>query len=307
MVTRTEKNKNIQEEIEEEKSHEKRKKIVKFFLKFTFILITIFFCFYFYAKYSPTLGLIVKEERIINQKIPNSFNGTKVIQFSDLNYGSTIYENEIKNLVKVINIRKPDLVVFTGNLIHKDYKISTKEQEKIITLLKQIDSSIGKYAVMGKNDEREVFSTIMNQSDFILLDNNYDLIYQDNTPILLTGASSYVNGNRDIDNTFKYFKEETHNSNIYTISLMSETEDLDSIITNYNPDLVLAGNSLNGEIRLPIIGGIISQEGSSKYVDEYYKVNNTKIYISSGLSSPSVGFRLFNSPSINFFRLSNKK
>lgn len=307
MVTRSEKNKNIQEEIEEEKLHEKRKKIVKFFLKFTFILVIVFFCFYFYAKYSPTLCLIVKEERIINEKIPNSFNGTKIIHFSDLNYGSTIYENEIKNLVKVINTRKPDLVVFTGNLINKDYKISTKEQEKIITLLKQIDSSIGKYAVMGKNDEREVFSMIMNQSDFIILDNNYDLIYQDNTPILITGASSYVNGNRDIDNTFKYFKEETHNSNIYTISIMSETEDLDSIITNYNPDLVLAGNSLNGEIRLPLIGGIISQEGSSKYVDEYYKVNNTKIYISSGLSSPNVGFRIFNNPSINLFRLSNKK
>lgn len=307
MVTREEKNKDIQKEIEEEKSHEKRKKIVKIFLKFTIILIIVFFLFYFYAKYSPTLGLIVKEERIINEKIPNSFNGTKIIHFSDLNYGSTIYEDELKNLVKIINSRKPDIIVFTGNIINKNYQINTKDQEKIIRQLKKINATIGKYAVMGKNDEKETFITIMNQSNFIILDNNYDLVYNNNTPILITGVSSYINDNRDINSTFKYFKEETHNSNIYTISIMSETEDLDEIITNYNPDLVLAGNSLNGEIRLPLIGGIIPQEGSSKYIDEYYKVNNTEIFISSGISSPTIGFRIFNSPSINLFRLTNKK
>lgn len=307
MVTREEKNKEIQKEIENEKSREKRVKIVKIFFEIIFIIIILFFVFYLYARYLPTVGLIVKEERITNQKIPTSFNGTKIIHFSDLNYGATIYEDELKNLVRVINKRKPDIVVFTGNIINKDYKVSTKEQEKIIKQLKNIDTTIGKYAVMGKNDNRDSFTTIMNQSNFIILDNNYDLIYNNNTPILITGASSYVNGDRDIDNTFKYFKEETHNSNIYTISIMSETEDLDEIITNYNPDLVLAGNSLNGEIRLPLIGGIIPQEGSSKYIDEYYKVNSTEVFISSGIASPTVGFRLFNNPSINLFRLTNKE
>lgn len=307
MVTREEKNKDIQKEIENEKSRERRIKLVKVFFKITIIIIALFFIFYLYAKYCPTIGLIVKEERIINQNIPNSFNGTKIIQFSDLNYGATIYENELKNLVKVINKRKPDIVVFTGNIVNKNYNLTTKEQEKIIKYLKNINSNIGKYAVMGKNDDRNNFSTIMNQSDFIVLDNNYDLIYNDNSTILITGLSSYVNGDRNIDNAFKYFKEETHNSNIYTISIMSETEDLDEIITNYNPHLVLAGNSLNGEIRLPLIGGIIKQEGSSKYIDEYYKVDNTKVYISSGISSPTVGFRLLNNPSINFFRITNKK
>lgn len=307
MVTREEKNKEIQKEIEDEKSRERRIKIVKTFFKTMFIIIILFFIFYLYATYLPTLGLIVKEERITNMNIPTSFNGTKIIHFSDLNYGATIYEKELKNLVKVINKRKPDIVVFSGNIINKEYKTSTKEQEKIIKYLKSIDAPIGKYAVMGKNDSRDSFTTIMNQSDFTILDNNYDLIYNNNTPILITGASSYVNGDRDIDNTFKYFKEETHNSNIYTISIMSETENLDEIITNYNPDLVLAGNSLNGEIRLPLIGGIIPQEGSSKYIDEYYKVDSTEIFVSSGISSPTTGFRLFNNPSINFFRLTNKK
>lgn len=307
MVTREEKNKEIQKEIEDEKSRKTRIKMVKSFLKFTVILIILFFLFYFYAKYSATLGLLVKEERITNEKIPNSFNGSKIIQFSDLNYGSTVFQKELDNLVKVINERNPDIIVFTGNMINKGYTISTKEQEKIIECLQKLNAPIGKYAIMGKNDKKNIFTTIMNQSDFTILDNNYDLIYNNTTPILVVGVSSYINNTRNVDEAFKYFKEENHNSNIYTITLMSETEDLDQILINYNTDLVLAGNSLNGEIRLPLIGGIIPQEGSSAYIDPYYKVADTDIYISSGISSPTLGFRIFNNPSINLFRLTNKK
>ena len=100
MVTREEKNKEIQNEIEEEKSREKRKKIVKTFFKITIIIIVCFFSLYFYAKYEPTIGLIVKETRITNQKIPDSFNGSKIIQFTDIDYGNNIFQDELDNLVK---------------------------------------------------------------------------------------------------------------------------------------------------------------------------------------------------------------
>ena len=307
MITREEKNKDIQELVDEERNHEIRKKIIKTIFKLTLFLIVFFSLFYLYTKYATTIGLIVKEKRISDEKIPDSFNGVKIVHFTDTYYGTTITLDEINNLVKEINKRNPDIVIFTGNLIEKDYQLNTKKQEKLIKSLQKINASIEKYAVYGKNDKKGVFSTIMNQSNFIVLDNSYDLIYNNNTPILITGLSSYVKNNRNVDEAFKYFKEETHNSNIYTISIMSETEDLDEIITNYNPDLVLAGNSLNGEVKLPILGGIIKQKGSSKYINEYYKVATTDIYISSGLASPTLGFRILNSPSFNFYRLSNKK
>lgn len=305
MVTREEKNKEIREQIDDEKNYETRKRIILTFFKVTFFLILFFSLFYLYTKYSTTVGLIVREDRVVNKKLPNSFDGFKIVHFTDTYYGETITLKEIKNLVKQINKRNPDIVVFTGNLIEKDYTISTKETENLIKELQKIDVSIDKYAVYGKYDKKDIFDTIMKQSNFIILDNSYDLVYNDDNPILITGLSSYVKKNRNMENAFKYFKEETHNSDIYTISIMSETEDLDAIITNYNPDLVLAGNSLNGEISIPYIGGLIKQKGSSKYIDPYYKVNTTKVYISGGLASPTLGFRLFNSPSFNFYRLSN--
>ncbi|MCI8347293.1 MAG: hypothetical protein HFJ12_05060 [Bacilli bacterium] len=306
MKTRTEKNQEIQSQLEEEQKQEYRKKVVCFCLKLIFFIILLFTIIFLYTKYCSTTGLIVKEERIKNEKIPNSFNGIKLVHFSDLYYGSSISMEEVKKLVKIINIRKPDLIVFTGNLIDPRYKISTKEQEQLTKELKKLDTTIGKYSNSGKTD-KAAFNTIMSQSNFQILNNDYDLIYNnDNNPILMIGLSSLIKKERKIEEAYRYFKEENHNSNIYTISIMSETDDLDTILNNYQNDLILAGNSLNGQIRIPLIGGMIPQEGSKKYKEEYYEKKNTEIYISSGIGSPDLGFRLFARPSINFFRLTKK-
>lgn len=306
MKTRTEKNKEIQSKLEEEERQEHHKKIVYFSVKLTVFIICLFTIIFLYTKYCSTSGLIIKEERIKNEKIPNSFNGIKLVHFSDLYYGSSISIEEVKKLIKAINIRKPDLIVFTGNLIDPKYKISTKEQEQLTQELKKLNTSIGKYSISGKTD-KDSFNTIMSQSNFQILNNDYDLIYNnDNNPILIIGLSSLLKKERKIENAYRYFKEETHNSNIYTITIMSETDDLDEILNNYQNDLILAGNSLNGQIRIPLVGGIIPQEGSKKYKEEYYQKKNTKIYVSSGIGSPDFGFRLFARPSINFFRLTKK-
>ena len=303
MISRSEKNKEIISDIELEKKNEKRKKRTILIIKLSAIIILVFIGTYFYTKYSSTTGIIVKEHRIKNEKIPDSFEGLKIVQFSDLYYGSTIYEDEVKNLVKIINSRKPDIVLFTGNLVDKHYNLKLKEQENLIKELSKIDTNIGKYAVTGRYDN-DTFNTIMNQSEFKILDNEYDLVYEEDTsPILLIGLSSLLKEKRNLDKAYSYFKEETHNSNIYTISMMSETDDLDDNLSKYNNDLVVAGNSLNGEVN--VFGhSLFTKKGSNKYKDEYYKVGKTKIYVSSGIGSPDLGFRLFARPSINFFRIS---
>ena len=305
MTTREEKNKEQFEEIVNDELRKKKKKKVIFFTKLIVLIIVCLFILYFYVTYVSTKMITVKEERLKNSKLPISFNSTKIIQFSDLHYGTTVKIDEVKNLVKLINKRHPDIVVFTGDLIDDSYDISTSEQEDLIKLLKSINVSIGKYAVSGE-DDGDNFSTILNQSDFTVLDNNYDLVYNnDNNPILITGLSSSLNGNRNIDNAFKYFSVENHNANIYSICLIHESDDIDDILSKYSVDLFLGGHSHNGQIRIPFYGAISGVEGSSTYYKEHYELDNSQIYVSSGIGTVGSGIRLFDRPSINFFRLSN--
>ena len=306
MITRTEKNEEKQKEIIKEENRELRKKIVLTSLKVIFIIIIISMLFYLYTTYISSKIITVKEERIISEKLPSNFDGLKIIQISDIHYGSTIFMDDIKKLVSLVNRRNPDLVVFTGDLINKGYKINSKEQENLIKQLKKIKSTIGKYAIMGEEDTDQ-FTTIMNQSEFTILNNDYDLIYKDsNTPILLIGLSSSISNNININQGYEYFTQPTHNSNIYTITLLHEPDNVDEITASYQTDLFLAGHSHNGQVYIPYIGGLFRKEGAEHYINDFYQLENSKLYISSGIGTTGNGFRLFCRPSINFFRLSSK-
>ncbi len=303
-MTREELNQDKQQEIIDEENRQTRKKIVILSLKIIFIIIFLFISFYLYATYISTGSLVVKERRITNSKIPDSFNGLKIIHFSDLHYGSTIFLEDVKDLVKTINNRNPDIVVFTGDLIDNNYDISTKEQEELTKQLQGIDAALGKYAVVG-NEDGENFITVLNQGDFTILNNDSELIYKDdNSPILLVGLSSYLKEQTDVEKAYSYFNDPTHNSEIYTISLVHEPDAVLDIVDKYPTDLFLAGHSHNGTIRIPYVGALKKVEGAKEYDQAFYKLNKGELYISSGIGTKEPGFRLFCRPSINFFRLS---
>ena len=295
-MTREEVNENLQEDIDLEEKIKNRKKIVLNIIKIIILIIVLFILFFFINKYINTGIIEVSEHRIINEKIPDNFNGIKIIQVSDIKYGSNINNDDIKKLVKIINERKPDIVLYTGNLIDDEYKLDSKEREKIINSLQKIDASLGKYAVYGDED-KEDFMTIMNQSGFTILNNSKDLIYNEgNTPITLVGLDIYSKSN--LNEAFKDI-----NNSFYSIVIANSDYYVDDLI-KFKPNLVLVGGNSNGYIRLPGIGGLI--RGEHKYTNPYYEKDGIKIYVSSGIGTDNIGIRFNNLPSINFFRISNK-
>ena len=295
-MTREEVNENLQEDIDLEEKIKNRKKIVLNIIKIIILIIVLFILFFFINKYINTGIIEVSEHRIINEKIPDNFNGIKIIQVSDIKYGSNINNDDIKKLVKIINERKPDIVLYTGNLIDDEYKLDSKEREKIINSLQKIDASLGKYAVYGDED-KEDFMTIMNQSGFTILNNSKDFIYNEgNTPITLVGLDIYSKSN--LNEAFKDI-----NNSFYTIVIANSDYYVDDLI-KFKPNLVLVGGNSNGYIRLPGIGGLI--RGEHKYTNSYYEKEGIKIYVSSGIGTDNIGIRFNNLPSINFFRISNK-
>ena len=304
-MTREELNKDIRAKVSSESNKENTKKAVKTIIKSLVIIAILGTLFFTYTTYVSTAKVGVREYRIINEKIPDNFNGLKIIQMSDLHYGSTMFNKDVKKIVSLINDRKPDIVVFTGDLINKNYNLDSKEQEELINNLKSISTTINKYAVLGDEDNEKI-ATIFNQSNFIILRDESDLIYNSTTnPILLVGINTRSK-EPNIDKAYSYFKEPTHNANIYTIVISHEPDIADDIVDTYNSDLLLSGHSHNGNIRIPFIKySLFKVNGAKKFDQDYYKLNTTDLYISSGLGTKG-GIRLFCRPSINFFRLSNK-
>lgn len=294
--------------MKQDKPKKSYKKIILILLIITLSICSILL----YSRFISTKGLIVKEYKVVNKKITDNFHGLKIVHLSDVHYGTTIYKEELENIVKKINILKPDIVVLTGDLLDENIEMPKNYEKELIKTLSKIETTIGKYAINGNHDyEFKNFNTIIEKSGFINLNDTHDQIYKNgNNYILITGISTNMLGNKKLEeklesttNLLSSIPEEEKN-NIYKILLTHEPDIIDDI--NIDFDLVLAGHSHNGQVRLPFIGAIMTPEYSKKYYAEHYTINKTELYISSGLGTSTIKFRFFNKPSINLYRITNK-
>lgn len=307
-MNRSQKNKNLHEELVYQEEHEKRKKRNKVIFIILSIIIFIITSFYLYMRFVATTGLIVKEYKVTSKNLPIEFNGMKIIQFTDLHYGTTINKAEVNKMVSEINSYRPDIVVFTGDLIDSSYSTTTKDITFLTEALNKIKVTTGKYSVRGNHDyNNDNYISILQGAGFNLLDNSYDLIYYNGlNPILITGVGSELKDDIDINKAFTYTLGTDANANIYTITLLHEPDVIDSVIKDYKVDLALSGHSHNGQVRLPFIGSIFKIEGAKNYHDQEYDIKNTKLFISGGLGTSMYKVRFFNRPSFNLYRLAVK-
>ena len=298
MVSRTEKNKKTINKVEFENKFDKHKKILLRIFKIVMTISIILFSLILYSRYISTSGIIVKEYSNTYENLPQEYHGLKIIHISDIHYGNTTFKKQLNHMMNKINELNPDIVVFTGDLIDKDFKYQDTDIDNIVTILSKINTTIGKYSIKG-NQDTEIFEQIMQKSNFIVLNNTSDLIYKNSTtPIYINGIGSSIKQEIDITKAF-----EKNNKNIFTITIMHEPDNIDEILQTYTVDLALAGHSHNGQVRLPFIGSIVKNQDAKKYDDAYYKINNTDLYISGGIGTSTLPFRLFNRPSINLYRL----
>lgn len=290
-------------QIENEKKLNKHHKLIKIILIFILFLVIVIL----YSRFIATKGLVVKEYKITNENFTESFYGLKIVHLSDLHYLETTNKKDLEKIVEEINLLKPDIVFITGDLYSRE--LSKEQQNDLQKNLANINSNIGKYAIKGNHDNDENWNKIISNTGFIDLNNSYDLIYNNNySSIFIAGINTEDDINesmKEINNYLNQNKETNKDNIIYKILLLHKPDTiLNFDYSEYN--LILSGHSHNGQVRLPFIGAIYTPDGAEEYFDEYYELGNTKLFISSGIGTSKLNLRLFNRPSFNFYRLSNK-
>ncbi len=245
-------------------------------------------------------GLKVKEYTVIDKDLPSDFYGLKVVHFSDLHFGRIVDSKNISSIIDKINELDGDLVVFTGDLVDRDSTVTSDIKNSLIESLSKIKSTYGNYFVGGNHDKvNKSFYEIMENSNFKNLETKYENLHIGNSAISIFGMKSSIDNKVDIS----YMDD--FELNKYKMFLMHEPDNV-SYIKNSKYDLILAGHSHNGQVRLPVVGKLITPKGAKVYYDEHYKIDSSNLFISSGLGTSVLDIRLFNKPSINFYRLVNK-
>ncbi len=91
----------------------------------------------------------VRQVNIVSEKIPASFNGYKIVQLSDMHVGTwgndTVF---ISNLVDSVLAQKPDLIVFTGDIVNRH----TLELRPFLKVLSRLKAPDGTLSILGNHD-----------------------------------------------------------------------------------------------------------------------------------------------------------
>ena len=106
------------------------------------IIVLIIVATILYSHFIGTKGLIINEYQVVNEKVPESFNGLKIVHFSDMFYGTTFNEKDLNKLVKKINEYNPDVILVT-----------TIKNKKLISSLSQNFKKLNRF-LRGKNGSR---------------------------------------------------------------------------------------------------------------------------------------------------------
>lgn len=79
---------------------------------------------------------------------PAAFNGLKIVQISDIHTGSLVNTYQLEKAVELILDEKPDLIVFTGDIVNN----RTDEAWPYAHVLRRLKAPLGVYSTLGNHD-----------------------------------------------------------------------------------------------------------------------------------------------------------
>ena len=90
----------------------------------------------------------VRKVRLTFKNLPAAFKGMTIVQISDVHSGSFSDKEAVMKGVELIRAQKPDLVVFTGDLVND----KSDEMDNYISVFNQIKAPMGVYSTLGNHD-----------------------------------------------------------------------------------------------------------------------------------------------------------
>ena len=239
---------------------------------------------------------------IKSEKIPESFDGFRIVQVSDLH--NTEFDKYHRTVVSPVFHAEPDIIVITGDMIdsrNTDVDVALSFAQKAVNIAPV-------YYINGKHESRvpeeyEKLKQGLTEAGVTVLENeSVDITVGEDT-ITLIGIN---------DPTFRMeLVDDAMEQNI-AHQLMSVIPDNDNfkVLLAHRPeyfdvyagnvDLVLSGHAHGGQFRIPFVGGLVAP--GQGFFPEYYEGShikeNTEMIVSRGVGNSIIPFRINNKPEI---------
>lgn len=239
--------------------------------------------------------------------LPESFRGWRIIQISDFHYEDFTEPFFLNDVVRRVNALKPDMVVLTGDYVTTGGMFSPKHvcatAYPCAEALSRIQCPL-LYAILGNHDSTYAQPSVMDAlkvHHLPLLDNRFIPIERNGGRIWLAGSGDACHNQMNLD---KAVPPASYRGGDPVILLIHEPDVLPKV-ARHNVDLMLAGHTHGGQIRLPFLPAFTFALPplGRKYPEGLYRMGRTQLYVNRGIGAVGVPFRFNCPPEITEFTL----
>lgn len=228
-----------------------------------------------------------------------------IVQISDVQISASFTTDQFEKVVNAVNHEKPDVVLFTGDL-YESYA-EYQDDDALIAALSNIHAAYGKYAIWGNRDYGggavRVYETIMEAGGFqVLCNDSASIVTSYDERLLLSGMDDALLGNPDKAVIEEHARSDGLQNATFSLLMMHEP-DLADEYADLGYDLILAGHSHGGQVRIPFLPRMTTAM-AEKYIDGWYSLKgDTCLYVHSGIGTSRYPMRFGVPPKITVLTL----
>lgn len=270
-------------------------------------------------------SIIITEYRYKDAKVPEDFQGFRITQVSDLQ--SEYFGKEQNNLFRRVADTRPDIIVFTGDLVdrnHTDYEAGLTGMKRLCAIA-TVYYINGNHEMALPTEETSQFYDELRRMGVEVLFDRGTIVKKREGQIRICGLSE--------ETVYAAKEEAAENSRGKTRLAAPEkiTEMLDQMSADWSEtelgillvhepqffpvycrthiDLIFAGHAHGGQIRLPFTQGLFApgQGLLPKLTSGIHQWEHATMIISRGLGNSVFPFRIFNRPEITVTELRRDK
>jgi len=241
-------------------------------------------------------------------RLPEAFDGYTVIQVSDLHMRQMgRRERLLERLARALP--PADLVAVTGDLIH-----TAAGTEPFLQLAQAFPSRDGTYAIFGNSEHKNgvrpyAFSRTLAEHGIMPLLNRHVLLERGDARIALAGVDDPVNDKDRLDEALAGVPE-----GLFTLLLMHSPDGIAEAVVR-GVDVVLAGHTHGGQVRLPFFGAPYTHSLMGRRMsDGYYsrgrlrraigiRPGRTQLYVTRGIGVSGLSLRFLTRPELTAITL----
>jgi predicted MPP superfamily phosphohydrolase len=224
--------------------------------------------------------------------LPESFRDFRIVQLSDFHCSRKVTPQYLAEAVALAHAEHPDLIVLTGDFIHRGYKFI----DPVAEVLGRLSAPFGVYAVLGNHDFsvrnalgfrryrhlHRAVARALSARGIQVLRNEAVTLERQGSLLQLIGVEDLWSRVCDLDCAFAGLP-----AGVPTVVLAHNPRTVEWL-EGQRCDLMLSGHTHGGQINLPRLGRPMLSRRARRFAAGMYRYRDTHLYVNKGVG---FGFR----------------